>query len=281
MDRILVPLDGSALAEAILPLAGTLARAHRAELLLLRAVPPRSDRAEPEEREARTYLARLSERLHDRSLETVRVLVPHGKPDLAIAEAAAERHVDLIAMTTHGRTGLSRLLLGSVAESVVRQAPAPVLVVRGEPSWGGQIRQVLVPLDGSELSGAILPVVERLAGPFEFVIHLLHAMEPLPAAAGAAARVEEIHALRQREAEGYLDKVAGAIEPEGLPVHRAIRVGPPVQVIQQYAQEEAIDLIAMTTHGRTGLGRLLFGSVAEEVMRAVTIPLVLWKPREG
>ncbi|MBI2878196.1 MAG: universal stress protein, partial [Candidatus Rokubacteria bacterium] len=153
----------------------------------------------------------------------------------------------------------------------------------GQPSWGtGQTLQVLVPLDGSELSAAILPVVERLAGPLELSIHLLHAIEPLPAsAAGPSARLEEVHALREREAEGYLDKVARAIEPEGLPVRRVVRVGPAVEVIQRYAQEAAIDLIAMTTHGRTGLSRLLFGSVAEQVLRAVAIPLVLWKQREG
>jgi len=283
MDRILVPLDGSALAEAILPLAGTLARAHKAGLFLLRAVPQKSGHGEAEEREARVYLARLSERLQDRGVSEVRVLVPHGKPDRAIAEAATEHRVDLIAMTTHGRTGLSRLLVGSVAESVVRHAPAPVLVVRGQPSWGtGQTLKVLVPLDGSELSAAILPVVERLAGPLDLSIHVLHAIEPLPAsAAGASARFEEIQTFREQEAEGYLEKVARAIEPEGLPVHRVIRVGPAVAVIQQYAQEAAIDLIAMTTHGRTGLSRLLFGSVAEHVLRAVPIPLVLWKQREG
>jgi len=282
MDRILVPLDRSTLAEAILPLAGALARAHKAELFLLEAVAAKAGRAESEEREARVYLARLSERLQDRGVSVVRVLVPHGKPDRAIAEAAAEHRVDLIAMTTHGRTGLSRLLVGSVAEAVVRHAPAPVLVVRSRPSRGGQIRQVLVPLDGSELSAAILPVVERLAGPLEFVIHLLHAIEPLPAAAaGMSARIEEIQAFREQEAEGYLDKVARTLEAEGLAVRRVVRVGPAVEAIQRYALEAAIDLIAMTTHGRTGLSRLLFGSVAEQVLRAVAIPLVLWKQREG
>ncbi len=284
MDRILVPLDGSTLAEAVIPVVEVLAWAHQAELLLLRAVAGGSGPIEFEESEAESYLLRVSGQLQDRGLARVRWEVWPAKADHAIAEAATRNQVDLIAMTREGRTGLGRLLLGSVAESVVRQAQVPVLVAHGEPSdRPAEIRQVLVPLDGSELSAAILPVVERLAGPLEPAIHLLHALEELPAgAAGMGARREEVRALRETEAEEYLRHLAEPIEAKGFPVRRAVRGGlAAVDVIQKYAQEEAIDLIAMTTHGRTGLGRLLFGSVAERVLTAVTIPVVLWRPPEG
>lgn len=289
MNRILVPLDGSSLSEAIVPVAEALARDYGAELVLLRAVrartavgyeTPDAKRAE----EAEAYLTRIAEGLQRRGLGRVRWSVSDAGPEQAIAEAAVQNGVDLIAMTTHGRSGLGRLLLGSVAESLVRQAPAPVLLVRGQLSPSpGQITKILVPLDGSELSAAILPLVERLAGPFDLSIALLQAVEPLPSAAMTelSPKLEEVLARRQKEAEGYLSKVAGALGEKGLRVQHAVRAGTAVDVIQEYARDERIGLIAMTTHGRTGLGRLLFGSVAERVLRTAAVPVLLFKARES
>lgn len=292
MERILVPLDGSVLSEAVVPVAEALARDYGAELLLLRAVRvhpgagPDPFEPEPKVGEAEDYLARIAEELEARGLSRIRrnVWYCSAKPEQAIAKAATLNHVDLIAMTTHGRGGLSRLLLGSVAESLVRQAPAPVLLARGQPSWSrGGITKILVPLDGSELSAEILPVIERLAGPLDLSIALLHVVEPLSrsAMAEAAPLEEEVIALRQSDAEGYLAKVADNLEAKGFRVRYAVRVGRALDVIQEYARDEGIGLIAMTTHGRTGLGRLFFGSVAESVLRRVTMPVLLWKAREG
>lgn len=292
MERILVPLDGSVLSEAVVPVAEALARDYGAELLLLRAVRvhpgagPDPFEPEPKVGEAEDYLARIAEELEARGLSRIRrnVWYCSAKPEQAIAKAATLNHVDLIAMTTHGRGGLSRLLLGSVAESLVRQAPAPVLLARGQPSWSrGGITKILVPLDGSELSAEILPVIERLAGPLDLSIAILHVVEPLSrsAMAEAAPLEEEVIALRQSDAEGYLAKVADNLEAKGFRVRYAVRVGRALDVIQEYARDEGIGLIAMTTHGRTGLGRLFFGSVAESVLRRVTMPVLLWKAREG
>jgi len=290
MERILVPLDGSVLSEAIVPVAEILARNYGAELLLLRAVRPRtipgSDALETDVNlagEAEAYLKRGAGELQERGLPRISWSVWFEKPERAIAEAAARNHVDLIAMTTHGRTGLGRLLLGSVAESLVRQAPAPVLLVRGAPAWRpGEITKILVPLDGSELSAEILPVVKRLAGPLDLSIVLLHVVEPThPAARGeVSARLEEMARLRLIDADGYLAKVADSLQAKGLRVRYAVRVGRAVDVIPEYARNEEIGLIAMTTHGRSGLGRLFFGSVAEQVLRTATVPVLVWKARE-
>jgi len=289
MNRILVPLDGSSLSEAIVPVAEALARDYGAELVLLRAVLARTaagSEAPDAKRagEAEAYLTRIAEGLQRRGLARVRWSISHAGPEQAIAEAAVQNGVDLIAMTTHGRSGLGRLLLGSVAESLVRQAPAPVLLVRGQLSPSpGRITKILVPLDGSELSAAILPLVERLAGPFDLSIALLQAVEPLPSAAMTelSPKLEEVLARRQTEAEGYLSKVASAVGEKGLRVQHAVRAGTAVDVIQEYARDERIGLIAMTTHGRTGLGRLLFGSVAERVLRTAAVPVLLFKARES
>lgn len=291
MERILVPLDGSVLSEAIVPVAEILARDYGAELLLLRAVRPRTapgaDALETEANlasEAEAYLKRVAGELQERGLLRVSWSVRFEKPEQAIAEAAARNHVDLIAMTTHGRTGLGRLLLGSVAESLVRQAPAPVLLVRGAPAWRREeIRKILVPLDGSELSAEILRVVKRLAGPLDLSIVLLHVVEPIhPSAAGeASARREEMLRLRLTDADGYLAKITDSLQAKGLRVRHVARVGRAVDVIPEYARSEEVGLIAMTTHGRTGLGRLFFGSVAERVMRTAPVPVLLWKAREN
>lgn len=159
MKRILVPLDGYRLSEAIIPVAAELARDHDAELVLLRALRPQGPteaQAEVQER-AEEYLSRMARKRRLRELPAARWSICCGEPVQAIVDAAVANEVDLIAIATHGRGGLSRVLLGSVAESVVRRAPAPVLLIRGQPSWRpGGIEKILVPLDGSELSEGIL-----------------------------------------------------------------------------------------------------------------------------
>jgi nucleotide-binding universal stress UspA family protein len=172
MKRILVPLDGSLLSESILPVAEEWAKEDGAEVILLRAVLahhlPGGDATEAEVRvvgEGEAYLREVAERVERRGVKQVRWIVWYDEPAKAIVEAAARDGVDLIAMATHGRSGLSRLLLGSVAEAVARSARVPVLLLRGQSAWKPWVHgKILVPLDGSEASGAILPIVERLAG---------------------------------------------------------------------------------------------------------------------
>ncbi|MBI4010668.1 MAG: universal stress protein [Candidatus Rokubacteria bacterium] len=282
MKRILVPLDGSRLSEAIVPLAEALARDYDAELLLVRALRTLNS-AEAEvkaQEEAEAYLRGRAEEMTTRGLR-VEWKVWYDEPDRAIADAARFNEVDLITMTTHGRGGWSRLMFGSVAEGLVRMAPVPVLLVRGELAWRpGDLRKIVVPLDGSERSEAILPVVERLAGPFDLGIELLRAIEPLPAYAAAeisSARTEEMIALEEADAEGYLRKVATPLEAKGLRVTRSVGRGLAVDVILRRTEELGAGLVAMSTHGRTGVGRLLIGSVAERVLRSAPVPVLLWK----
>jgi nucleotide-binding universal stress UspA family protein len=137
--------------------------------------------------DAERYLAAMAKGLTARGLPGVSWKVWYDEPARAVVDAARYNGADLIVMSTHGRGGLSRLLLGSVAESVVRTAPAPVLLVRGALTWTpGSIGRILVPLDGSELSEAVLSFVTRLAGPFDFAIDLLRVVEPPPPAVVAA-----------------------------------------------------------------------------------------------
>jgi nucleotide-binding universal stress UspA family protein len=282
VKRILVPLDGSRLAEAILPMARALARDYDADLLLVRALRPLgSAEAEVEAQEdAEGYLRAVAGRLHARGL-SVTWKVWYDEPARAIADAARYNDVGLIVMSTHGRGGVNRLLFGSVAETLVRQAPVPVLLVRGELSWQpGDLGRILVPLDGSELSEAVLPVVERLAEPFDFAIELLRAIEPIPPYAAAeltSSITEDIGRLEREDAEAYLAKVAAPLEAKGCRVKAMVALAPAVDAILSAAQEGRVGLIAMTTHGRSGIGRLLLGSVAERVLRTARAPVLLWK----
>jgi nucleotide-binding universal stress UspA family protein len=282
VKRILVPLDGSRLSEAIVPLAEALARDYEAELLLIRALRSQgSPDAEVEaQEEAEAYLLTMAGDLVARGL-SVTWKVWYDEPDRAIADAARFNAVDLVTMSTHGRGGLTRLLFGSVAESLVRKAPAPVLLVRGELSWQpGGLGKILVPLDGSELSEAVLSVVARLAGPFDFAIELLRVIESIPAYAAAELtleRTEEIVRGEEADAEGYLAKVAVPLEASGCRVTRTIARGLAVDTILRAARDGSAGLIAMTTHGRSGIGRLLLGSVAERVLRSAPVPVLLWK----
>jgi nucleotide-binding universal stress UspA family protein len=282
VKRILVPLDGSRLAEAILPVAKELARDYEAALVLVRALRPLGS-AEAEvlaQEDAETYLRRMARRLEARGLP-VTWKVWYDDPARAIADAARYNEVDLIVMSTHGRGGLNRLLFGSVAETLVRQAPVPVLLVRGELSRRpGALGKILVPLDGSELSEAVLPVVERLAGPFDFAVELLRAIEPIPPYAAAevtSSITEDIGRLEREDAEAYLAKVAAPLEAKGCRVKSVVALGPAVDTIVRAAQEGRVGLVAMSTHGRSGIGRLLLGSVAERVLRAAPAPVLLWK----
>lgn len=290
MNRILVPLDGSLLAEAILPVVQEWAKEQEAEVILLRAALARAlpgqDATELEVRavgEAEEYLRAVAERLERRGLTRVRWVVWYDEPAAAVGEAVTRDGVDLIVMATHGRSGLSRLMLGSVAEAVVRAAQVPVLLLRGQSAWKPWATgKILVPLDGSEPSEAIVPIVERLAGPRDLEVLLLEVIEPFPSAVAAeiASQVEEVLEFRRAETERYLAKVAGPMREKGLRVEWAVRVGNPVETIVAVAAQERVDLITMATHGRRGLARLVFGSVAEGVVRSAAVPVLLLKAKE-
>ncbi len=282
LKRILVPLDGSDLAEAILPVVARLARDHEAEVVLLEVLAgQRTREAEHEvERQAGGYLEKAGASLRGQGLRRVQWRVWYGEADQAIANATAREQADLVAMSTHGRSGLDRLRFGSVAESVVRRAPAPVLLVRGVAAWDrGGIGRILVPLDGSEASEEVLPIVSCLAGPFDIEVLLLHVVEATQSLPGSPAGAK---GGRDSETEaGYLARVAAPLQARGLRVSTTVRAGLPAEVIPAVTAETKCGLVAMSTHGRSGLGRLFLGSVAERVLRSVSVPMLLWKPPAG
>ena len=292
-NKILVPLDGSELAAQALPQASELAKRMGAELILLSVIVPMetwleaagafdSDtRLNDEAAAAMAYLTSTGESL-DKIGVTARSRVVLGRAAESIRFVANEENADLIAMTTHGRSGLPRLVLGSVAAEVVRTAIQPVLLVRAAavPAVNVAIKRILVPLDGSEMSEAALPVVAELAAKVnaELILHrvvtptvVLYPGEVIP---GSLAGLEEI----EEGAKEYVDGLAGKLRDKGLTVTREVSIGYAPESILQSAADHRVDLIAMSSHGRTGFGRLVLGSVADEVIRRSPQPCLVIRP---
>lgn len=278
IDRVLVPLDGSDLAEAILPLLGIGEHAWGSEVLLVRSLTPESADTPAAERDAGAYLAGKARTLERRGLR-VRCEVWHGDPSQTIVNAADRGRVGLIAMTTHGWRGLDRLRFGSVAESVVRKASVPVLLVRGHLRWPVERPpRLLVPLDGSEQSAAILPPVASIRERLRASVEVLHVLE-----AGTPALHPDVPlslsdpAPARAMARQYLERVASRLTGNGPEVQWTLLEGPAAATISRRAVDSGADLVAMATHGRSGVARLLMGSVAEHVLRTADVPVLLWK----
>jgi nucleotide-binding universal stress UspA family protein len=294
---LLVPLDGSAFAEHALPLALGLARRAGAAVHVVQVHVPfalaYADSLAPGSYEAearvleqeRAYLDGVVSRLAGLAPAAVTPALLEGP---AVAEMlsghAAVTKADLVVMTTHGRGPLSRLWLGSVADEMVRRAAAPVLLVR--PHGGGvdlaagpELRHLLVPLDGSALAEQILAPATALGGLTQAEFTLLRvygpAIDVAPLTEAAQGVEGAVGQLRVR-AEDYLRRVAEGLKGQGCKVQAHAVVGQhPATAILDAAQGLAVSLIALETHGRRGLPRLLLGSVADKVIRGATTPVLV------
>lgn len=288
LQRILVPLDGSALSEGILgPVRRLLGSQLHREATLVQVVDDRLDpfhpgRHERELQEARTYLQRVRERLVDDGYKAAcRVLF--GDPAAAIVQHAAGERFDLVAMATHGRTGIRRWMRGSVAERVLRHCDVPLLLANpagvdpagGEgPEPSGFLERVIVPLDGSELAARALPLATEVARTTRAEVLLLHVDEgPGLTPEGDARRTERLRA----SFEGH----RRALTAEGIRVGIGIDRGDPAERIVSAATGIHADLVVMTSHGRSGRSRWWFGSVAENVVRHLGCPLLVQRVGPG
>jgi nucleotide-binding universal stress UspA family protein len=195
-----------------------------------------------------------------------------GSASDAVLESARTLDVDLTVMATHGRTGLAHVWCGSVTETVLRRAPCPMLVVRPLAAAPRPFQRILVPLDGSPLAEAILPHAVEMARRYQATLLLLRVTEAhtFPGVDPVDAQVRVV-----AEAEAYLAEVERSLAAAGVAVDCAVRYGHATEEIIDHAERRKADLIAMSTHGRTGLPRAALGSVAETVLRASSVPLLL------
>lgn len=276
--HILVPLDGSPLAEAILPQVERLTRGTDPMITLVRAVDlpveirERADVAAALREQAHRYIQNMKVSLSGK-FKFVSGHVHDGDAASIIVDVGANSGADLIAMTTHGFSGMSRWFFGSVAERVLRSSKVPVLMMKSfeteaaaaAPPAKAEIRRILVPLDGSAEAEQVLPHARELARRFDAEMTLIFIIEP------------ETYGKRIAAFEGghYLAQLVEKLRVEGDRVIPATSLGYAPDEIARFARDNGIDLIAMTTHGRTGFSRWWLGSVAEKVVREMARPILL------
>jgi nucleotide-binding universal stress UspA family protein len=307
--NLLVPLDGSAFGEHALPLAITIARRAGATLQLLHVHRPLStiyleggwpidDSLETSLRQqAEDYLNRTAERVRNGSRLDVTTTLVEGEVAPSIEAAAFKSAADLVVLTTHGRGRLGRFWLGSVADDLVRHLPVPTLLVR--PGEGGAdlgrevvLEHVLLPLDGSGLAEQILgPGIDltTLMGGDLTLLRVIHPVFPMQGSFGGTplqvrvealiGQIEEAQEALRQEALRYLTCVAERIRTPKMPVQTKVvaELQPAAAILHEVAVGRA-DVVALETHGRRGLSRLFLGSVADKVIRAASLPVLVQRP---
>jgi nucleotide-binding universal stress UspA family protein len=297
--KLLVPLDGSALAEQALGPAAAIARATRAsvELVLVHQPAAFADfvdaawQTNPSKAE-REYIASTAHALAKGASVVASGVALRGTTSDTIGERVEQTGADLIVMTSHGRTGLSRAWLGSIAHEILRRSPTPVLMLRPteavkvRPLGEKRFKKVLVTLDGSALSEAILAPATDLARAFDARLMLLRVVEPVPMVLPEATlpvrslpRDDAATAEAVETATSELAAIGKRITDEtGIRVEMHVVVGERVaKAILEFARSVSPSIIAMSTHGR-GASRLFLGSVADKVLRASNTPLLLSRP---
>ena len=286
-SKIIVPLDGSKLAEQILPFARLLAGACEIPVELLRVHEPGSKTAYWPPLPNGDYLKHISARYLPASL-SIDLTEEMGEPAELIVERAKRNPACLIAIATHGLSGIRRWLLGSVASKVVHGATNALLVIRPaeglDPGAEIELKTVFVPLDGSGLAEKILPHVLPLAKKLAMEMQLLRAYSVPPEyyLVGEGLYMQPIAEQKEvirKEAAVYLDGKVETLQAEGFPRVIATAIdGDPAEVIIDLAQKTPHSLIAMSTHGRSGIGRWMLGSVAERVIQHSKNPVLLLRP---
>jgi nucleotide-binding universal stress UspA family protein len=305
LQQVLVPLDGSAVAESILPHAERFARLTGSTLTLLHVVTdversqtqfwvataPAELRQSWEQAaltDTQRYLAALATRLQTAGL-AVRTEVRAADDAAAaiVAYAQQEPGVVLVAMATHGRGGLALWVLGSVATKVLRAAPKPLLLVRARedaaPVSMAHYRTIAVPLDGSELAEQALAQLQRIPIVARATLVLIGVTPERPDGfkawhEPAASSMPDALDSQPERYESYLRRVAQRLETSGFTVRTRLVSGVPADTILRLGFEEHADLIVMATHGRSGMSRMALGSVAEQVIRNADLPVVLVRP---
>ena len=288
--KVLVPLDGSEVAQAILPYVSQLAKGLNIPIVLLSVINPDAVRVPARFRGPHAAVTSplpgdLSSRVESRLKEEVlkpleregleaKAIVVLGKPEVEIVNTAKNEECDLIAMSTHGRGRLKRTFLGSVTYKVVHLSPIPVLVFNPEMASkygekGGTISRIIAPLDGSELAETSLPYVTELARKFSLEVDLVQVVEWIHGYGDEfySPVYGDMQIDLEKWAAEYIGSVAERLSREGIETKTNILQGSSVATsIVDFARQTPSDLIVLTTHGYSGFSELVFGGVAEAMV---------------
>jgi nucleotide-binding universal stress UspA family protein len=301
LKRILVPLDGSELARRALPYASRLAGRADGRIVLMRAAWTYALPAEPRpwaEQEVLDWIERdldqAAVRLAAEGVDAV-VRVCPGAAETAIAQAARSENADTIVMSSHGRTGLGRWVYGSVAEEVLRTADVPVLLVpaSGREGWGDEgPGPVVAAVGDADLAEDVLEPALELAAALRSGLLLVHVVAPAdrsPASVhaagdgapivGAAVPLGGSNGALVDHEQRHLEDLASRLRGRGVAVETTVELGDPAGEIVRVGREAGASAIAMATHRRGEIARLVVGSVAMTVLARAGLPMLLVRPR--
>jgi nucleotide-binding universal stress UspA family protein len=299
-EKILVPLDGSPLAQSVLPYVMALAKGFHSRVILFHVAETALDHEAPEQKAyadetvervrplAENYLAGVADEFRKEGID-VETKVVKGRAAAQIVEHADKEDVRLIALSTHGRSGLARLVMGSGIDKILRACEQPVLLVRprDEGAGGeaaGRLSKIIVPLDGSNAAEAALPFAEELAKALGLEVILIQvigiettvhfgsmAPDSWPVPSDVLQQMDVV-------ASGYLTGLAKQLKARGLTVQWEVLRGAAGSRIVEFAKETPDSLVTMTTHGRSGFRRWVMGSVADKVVRHTGEPVLVMRP---
>jgi nucleotide-binding universal stress UspA family protein len=296
---MLVPLDGSKLAEMVLPYARFLAGRFKIPVELLAALDIAelgthisvgqsrflSTLVEDSMQSSETYLKRIA---HTFDGADVKRTVDKGRAAEVIIDKGAADTGMLIAMATHGRSGVNRWLLGSIAEKVLRATANPLMLIRAKAIAKSEgeapLQSIIVPLDGSELAESVLPMVAGLANKLDLAVILFRGYNAPYSVYGYgyvyyAIDVDKVTAEMRNDAGGYLEKKAAEIKKLGVAkISCVTKEGISADEIIKVARETPDSLITMCSHGRSGVKRWVLGSVTETVVRHADNPVLVLRP---
>ncbi len=299
---ILVPLDGSRLSEQALPLAVAIAERARAKLRLVLVHRTPTVSLSTKQRRLYASLGLAARKPEMAYLKALTDQIKRQSASLAVlfrtlegAVASALRHYirdsrsDLVVMTSRGQAGLRRLWFGSVADAMIRGSNVPVLLVRPEQDPSRQallqnLGKILVPLDGSALAERILGPAKQLASLAGAELMLVEVIQPLAATLESQSVPPskfdaELTTLKRKAATDYLSRLAEECRKAGVKATYSAPLGThAADTILRLAESPKVGLIAIATHGRTGVRRLAIGSVADKVVRAAPRPALVYRP---
>jgi nucleotide-binding universal stress UspA family protein len=290
-DKILVPLDGSELAEVSLPYAEEIAARLGSEITLIYLSRSEKD---PSYRMHQVYLEKVLDsttneiqKLLKKPSEEAKIesAVLVGHPAEEIVKHADKEDMGLIVIATHGRSGIKQWAMGSVASKIITATRRPIMLIRAKEASPdirdkGAINKILLPLDGSTESETIVPHAQQIASSFNSEVVLFQTISLAYPTYTADAFAYVTYSDQQMDAMkasalDYLEKIGSSLKEKGIEVKSDVRFGSAADEIINYADEIDTDLIAMTTHGRSGIGRWLFGSTTVRVMKGGNANLLL------
>lgn len=280
--RVLVPLDGSDLAEEALPYVEEIGRRLGSETLLVTACAP----GDPKVRAYEAYLEKVATRLMAEGISTSGLCI-QGDVASSLIEFSEKHKVGLVVISAHGNDSTGQWPLGSIANKVLQASRTPILLIRPRPvrkTGPIELARVLVPLDGSEFAENALQQALGLVRVYKKAeVLLVRVIEPVHIPSAPIYEPGKDYQLAkktrmEREADRYLQRIEEGLGESGVAASRALLVGYPAETILQYAEDKAVDMMAVSTHGFSALTKWAFGSVASKLIEASTIPLLVHRP---